>query len=128
LKIIIAADVMVERFPVLRPQDRAYAALEHFRGCRHEALPVVSGNGQRELAEVISGLREATTGRVFLNSRDITGSSAGKILELGLSYVPEERMKDGMIRDFTVSESHPARAQPPSLLACWIPGIPIHRP
>ncbi len=68
-------------------------------------LAGVSGNGQRDLAEVVSGLRPATAGKVILNSKEITGFSAGRILELGLSYVPEERMKDGMIRDFTVSEN-----------------------
>lgn len=65
----------------------------------------VSGNGQRELAEVISGLRPATQGRIYLAGQDVTGKSPLAIMNNGLAYVPEERMKDGMIRDFSVSEN-----------------------
>ncbi len=68
-------------------------------------LAGVSGNGQPELAEVITGLRQATQGRVVLGSREITNSRPGPITELQLSYIPEERMKDGMIQQFTVAEN-----------------------
>lgn len=68
-------------------------------------LAGVSGNGQRELAEVINGLRSATQGHVFLESEDITGASPAHLIARGLAYIPEERMRDGMIRDFTVAEN-----------------------
>jgi general nucleoside transport system ATP-binding protein len=65
----------------------------------------VSGNGQRELAETITGLRKVTSGKVFLEGEDITGFSPAEITERMLSYIPEERMRDGMIKDFTVAEN-----------------------
>lgn len=65
----------------------------------------VSGNGQRELAEVITGLRPATRGQVLLESINITGKQPREMIPLGLSYIPEERMRDGMIRDFSVAEN-----------------------
>jgi simple sugar transport system ATP-binding protein len=65
----------------------------------------VSGNGQRELAQVINGLRPVTKGKVTLGEKDITGKSPAEVMAGGLSYIPEERMKDGMIKDFTVSEN-----------------------
>ena len=68
-------------------------------------LAGVSGNGQRELAQVICGLRQAIHGQVFLGGEDVTGSRPDRLLEKGLSYVPEERMRDGMVRDFTVAEN-----------------------
>ncbi len=68
-------------------------------------LAGVSGNGQRELAEVITGLRPATQGRILLGDREVTNSRPGPITELRLSYIPEERMKDGMIQQFTVAEN-----------------------
>jgi len=68
-------------------------------------LAGVSGNGQLELAEAITGLRPLQSGKVFLEGEDITGFSPGKITEKGLAYVPEERMKDGMIRNFNISEN-----------------------
>jgi general nucleoside transport system ATP-binding protein len=65
----------------------------------------VSGNGQRELAESITGLRKITDGKVFLEGEDISGLAPGEITDRMLSYIPEERMRDGMIKDFTVAEN-----------------------
>jgi simple sugar transport system ATP-binding protein len=65
----------------------------------------VSGNGQRELAEVITGLRKNTSGRVRLEAEDVTGFQAGELTDRMLSYIPEERMRDGMIKEFTVAEN-----------------------
>jgi simple sugar transport system ATP-binding protein len=65
----------------------------------------VSGNGQRELAEVVAGLRPVTGGQISLSDQPIVGQSPRRIMELGLSYIPEERMRDGMIKEFTVSEN-----------------------
>lgn len=65
----------------------------------------VSGNGQRELAEVITGLRKTTAGKIRLESEDTTDLEAGALTERMLSYIPEERMRDGMIREFSVAEN-----------------------
>jgi len=65
----------------------------------------VSGNGQRELAEVITGLRKITSGQVILEESDITFMSPGQRTDRNLAYIPEERMRDGMIKDFTVAEN-----------------------
>ncbi len=65
----------------------------------------VSGNGQRELAEVITGLREATQGRVILEGEDIATLSPGERTSRGLAYIPEERMREGVIKDFAVAEN-----------------------
>jgi len=65
----------------------------------------VSGNGQRELAEAITGLRRVTAGKVTLEGEDVTNLLPAELTERMLSYIPEERMRDGMIRDFTVAEN-----------------------
>lgn len=65
----------------------------------------VSGNGQRELAEVIAGLRKPTKGKVFIKGTEVTNWSPSQLLEYGLSYIPEERMRDGTIQKFTVEEN-----------------------
>jgi simple sugar transport system ATP-binding protein len=65
----------------------------------------ISGNGQRELAEVITGLREVTGGKVILEGDDVTGFRPGTLTGRMLSYIPEERMRDGMIKDFSISEN-----------------------
>jgi len=66
----------------------------------------VSGNGQRELAETIAGLRAAESGSyVGIDGVDLTHASPALTRSAGLSYVPEERMKDGAIGEFDVSEN-----------------------
>ncbi|MEQ8675224.1 MAG: ABC transporter ATP-binding protein [Aggregatilineales bacterium] len=65
----------------------------------------VSGNGQHELAEVIAGLRHVEGGQVRIDNTDVTGHPPAKMLQHGLSYIPEERMVDGVVKDFTVAEN-----------------------
>jgi ABC-type uncharacterized transport system ATPase subunit len=65
----------------------------------------VSGNGQRELAEAIAGLRTPTSGSIDLDGRDVAGAGPAEIRKAGLGYVPEERMRDGVIVDFSVADN-----------------------
>jgi len=68
-------------------------------------LAGVSGNGQKEIAEVIAGIRPSTGGQVTIDGVDVTGHTPAQLLDRGLSYIPEERMTDGVVRDFTVEEN-----------------------
>jgi len=65
----------------------------------------ISGNGQRELAEVIAGLRPISGGTVEMDGMPITEWTTARRTENGLAYIPEERMHDGIVRDFAVSEN-----------------------
>ncbi len=65
----------------------------------------VSGNGQSELAEVITGLRKPTQGKVTVNGKEMTGKLPGELLKTGMAYIPEERMRDGVVSDFSISEN-----------------------
>lgn len=65
----------------------------------------VSGNGQHELAQCIAGLRQVTSGQVQIEGQDLTNKSPSKVNSMGLSYIPEERMIDGVIKEFTVAEN-----------------------
>lgn len=65
----------------------------------------VSGNGQHELAEVIAGLRHVESGRVLIDGEEVTGQPPAQMLQHGLSYIPEERMVDGVVKEFTVAEN-----------------------
>jgi ABC-type uncharacterized transport system ATPase subunit len=68
-------------------------------------LAGVSGNGQRELAECLAGLRKITQGTALIDGQDLTHVSLRERIEAGLAYVPEERMRDGAIREFSVEEN-----------------------
>lgn len=65
----------------------------------------VSGNGQRELAETIVGLRPATGGSLTIGGKNVTGFSPAAIIAQQVAFIPEERMTMGVIRDFTVQEN-----------------------
>lgn len=56
----------------------------------------VAGNGQRELAEAITGIRPIDSGKVLINNRDITNLSPRQIYDNGVSHVPEERIRFGI--------------------------------
>ncbi len=68
-------------------------------------LAGVSGNGQRELAECLSGMRKSSGGRILVGDTDITTASANQRVKAGMASIPEERMRDGAIRDFSVQEN-----------------------
>jgi len=65
----------------------------------------VSGNGQRELAEAIAGLRGVDRGSIELGGHELAGAKPIQARNAGLAYVPEERMRDGSIGDFSVAEN-----------------------
>jgi len=65
----------------------------------------VSGNGQKELAEVVAGLSELTSGRVEVDGVDLSNVSVGRRTASGLAYIPEERMHDGVVQEFSVAEN-----------------------
>lgn len=65
----------------------------------------VSGNGQHELAEAIAGMRPVESGQIILNTQDMTHHTPVQMTRAGVSYIPEERMIDGVIKNFTVAEN-----------------------
>lgn len=65
----------------------------------------VDGNGQSELIEAITGLRKIESGSIQLSGKEITNLPARKIIESGLSHIPEDRHKHGLVLDFSVSEN-----------------------
>ncbi len=68
-------------------------------------LAGVAGNGQKELAQVITGLRKATGGRVFLNGKDITNKHPLHISQSGVNYVPPDRLKVGLVPNLSSVEN-----------------------
>jgi general nucleoside transport system ATP-binding protein len=67
------------------------------RGCEIVGVAGVAGNGQRELTEVVAGLRPAVAGTVELAGRDITRAPVAERIVAGLAYVPEDRLGTGLV-------------------------------
>jgi general nucleoside transport system ATP-binding protein len=65
----------------------------------------VAGNGQKELFEVLIGVREAVKGDVRLNGMTISGKGAGHIHAQGLAHVPADRIKEGLVMNFSIAEN-----------------------
>jgi ABC-type uncharacterized transport system ATPase subunit len=65
----------------------------------------VAGNGQRELAEVIAGIRKAIGGEVIIRGKDMTNRSPTEIIQAGVGRIPEDRIDLGLIMDLSVAEN-----------------------
>jgi simple sugar transport system ATP-binding protein len=65
----------------------------------------VDGNGQRELEEVIAGLRPPQRGRILLAGRDVTVATTSQRLAAGLGYVASDRYGRALLRDFAIADN-----------------------
>lgn len=65
----------------------------------------IDGNGQTELVRAITGLQKVESGRITLKGKNITNQRPRKITEQAVSHVPEDRHRDGLILQMTVSEN-----------------------
>ena len=65
----------------------------------------VEGNGQRELAEIISGVAHPKSGQVVLCGSDVTHMSIKARNSRGLAYISDDRLGDGLIGDFSIEEN-----------------------
>jgi simple sugar transport system ATP-binding protein len=65
----------------------------------------VAGNGQTELAEVLTGMRKVTRGRVLVQGADVTNSSPGQMIKHGVGQIPEDRMGSGLVLDMSIAEN-----------------------
>jgi ABC-type uncharacterized transport system ATPase subunit len=65
----------------------------------------VEGNGQTELLEALAGLRRAKSGRIFLNSTDLTSLSVRDRADAGLSHIPEDRHRRGLVLDYSIADN-----------------------
>jgi ABC-type uncharacterized transport system ATPase subunit len=65
----------------------------------------IDGNGQRELVEVVTGLRKAAAGHIRLLGKDITHADPRATIQAGVSHVPEDRQRRGLILEFDLIEN-----------------------
>lgn len=89
--------------------DRNFLALENLnlniRAGEIVGLAGVSGNGQKELAEVINGLRKVESGSITFYKNDITNKTPGYIINQGMGYIPEDRNTEGIVPKFSMKEN-----------------------
>lgn len=68
-------------------------------------LAGVDGNGQTELVEILTGLRKAESGEVKILGRDVYNKSPKETFQAGISSIPADRQKHGLILDFSIEDN-----------------------
>lgn len=89
--------------------DRGQEALKgvSFTLYKGEILGIagVGGNGQKELFETLVGVRRATGGEVMLGEASLVNKSPEEIMAKGIGYIPEDRIRSGLVGGFMVREN-----------------------
>ena len=89
--------------------DRGFLALDHFnltvKAGEIIGLAGVSGNGQRELAEAINGIRKTESGTIEFYGKQIQNLTPGQVIQTGMGYIPEERNTEGIVPSMSVKEN-----------------------
>ena len=65
----------------------------------------VSGNGQEELAHVLSGMMSVDSGHIYIKEQEITNLNTRRVMEHGVGFIPSDRQKTGLILDMSVREN-----------------------
>ena len=68
-------------------------------------LAGVAGNGQRELADAITGLRKCTEGSIVVQGENITNLSAKAGIKHGISHIPQDRTHVGTAPNLSVTDN-----------------------
>ncbi|MFZ5468164.1 MAG: ABC transporter ATP-binding protein [Myxococcota bacterium] len=95
--------------PVLSLEELSSAPLQQISLEVHSGEIVgiagVDGNGQRELAEVVTGLRPWTSGRLTLSGEALSSLTPGEARRRGVAHVPEDRLLRAVVGAMTVEEN-----------------------
>lgn len=104
-----AGEVILELENVNALNDKGYKALSNLSFSLHrgEILGIagVAGNGQRELSEVITGLRKCISGKVSLLGKDMTNKSVREIINADVAFIPEDRHGTGLVCNLPVTDN-----------------------
>ena len=89
--------------------DRGHDALDgldlELRAGEILGLAGVSGNGQRELADALAGLRRVESGTIHFQGKDVTNRPPVRMIEAGMGYIPEDRHHEGIVPSFSVKDN-----------------------
>ncbi|HEY0415764.1 MAG TPA: ABC transporter ATP-binding protein [Gaiellaceae bacterium] len=69
------------------------------------AIAGVAGNGQRELAETITGMRPAARGEIVVDGRKLRGGDAREAIHAGIAHVPEDRLHTGVAPSLSIASN-----------------------
>ena len=90
----------------------------------------VDGNGQSELIDALTGLRQPASGRIVVGGKDVTNANARDVLDNGMGHIPEDRQRRGLVLDFSLAENlalHDYRTPPESRFGWLFPRRLVER-
>jgi len=92
---------------VVSSKEKTYVKHVSFQVHKNEIVGIagIDGNGQTELIHALTGLYPIHHGRVILNQVDITKSTIRAKYETGMSHIPEDRQKHGVVMDFDLQSN-----------------------
>jgi len=89
--------------------NRKVMALKDFSAIVHSGEIVgiagVEGNGQTELVEALTGLRKPESGKISINGNEITYNSIRSRFRSGMSHIPEDRQKHGLVLEYSLEDN-----------------------
>jgi ABC-type uncharacterized transport system ATPase subunit len=102
-------EVVLEVEDLVLLDDRDQVAVDgvSFKVHAGEILGVagVQGNGQTELVQAVTRLREILGGRILIEGQDVSRAAPRRVIELGTAHVPEDRQRDGLVLAFPVADN-----------------------
>jgi simple sugar transport system ATP-binding protein len=102
-------DIVLKVENVSAKDDRKLDALKNitFKLREGEVLGVagVAGNGQKELIEVLTGLRKSSAGKILVRGINLTNRPPREFNKRGVAHIPEERIERGIVPDLNVAEN-----------------------
>ena len=105
----VASDIVLSLSNICGNDDRGRQALHNVNVTvgRGEIVGVagVAGNGQRELAEVIAGMRSSTSGSVVVGGTPVANGKAREAIAGGVAHVPEDRLHTGLAAGHSVEDN-----------------------
>jgi ABC-type uncharacterized transport system ATPase subunit len=82
----------------------------------------VAGNGQRELTEVLTGVRRIHAGRIEVDGRDLTNQSPARFADAKIGHIPEDRIRSGIAPGLSLVDNAILREyrRPPLSRGIWL--------
>lgn len=65
----------------------------------------IDGNGQSEFVQGLTGLEKVSGGKILFNGQDITKASIRDRSKMGMSHIPEDRHKHGLVLDYSIEQN-----------------------
>jgi ABC-type uncharacterized transport system ATPase subunit len=105
----VPGDVVLQLRDLTVADDRDLIAVDgidlEVRAGEIVALAGVQGNGQTELVEAITGLRQTRRGHIVVDGQDLTHATPRQRLHAGVAHVPEDRQKDALVLPLRLADN-----------------------